>query len=259
MARTLLNIDTSEFNQMVERLSDGLSKKQRDIMVWRALRRSLIAVRVISVREVTAKYRVTSTWARDRMRRFHYDQANLTARIDISGARGKTARAGEIFPARSAGTDTIRETSSGASVGRKLRNARGKSGRVYIMTVRGQWSKLPQNRYQRHFMITRGPKAGRVYVAVPKEPGTTLVNMKMTRYQATRAGHKAGDVSHIYRSQRANERIRYAVGIGVPQMPMTRAAPEIQARALEILSKRLQHEYQVIIDGIATGKGVISK
>lgn len=267
VAKQLLQLDTSDLNALVRTMSAELSERQVEILIWRVLKRGVTATRQASVQAITSKYQAKSKWVRGQMMRSRLDQANLSATIYVSGARGRTALSGQPFPAVSRGTNVVKGPATNArSSGRMRRKVRGRSGEVYLMSVRGHWSRLPVTPQIRHFMITRGPNAGRVYAATPRTPGGTLLSpvesvYRTDRYRKTRSGrrritHRAGSKRMTYTS-RQNERVRYAVGIGVPQMPMTRAAPEIQERVLEIMGARLEHEYQVVTGRIRTRKGAL--
>ena len=66
-------------------------------------------------------------------------------------------------------------------------------------------------------MVFKGPKRGRVFARLPGE----------------------------------NNRIRPAVGIGVPQMPTTRSREAVQEGIAKTLQERIEHEHAAIIQGWA--------
>lgn len=91
---------------------------------------------------------------------------------------------------------------------------RGKRSRraykLQAQIVAGQSTALPSaGKKQPHFMVFSGPHKGRVFVRL----------------------NKKGD------------KIRPAVGLGVPQMPMTRTRQAIQLGVLETFQNRLVHEH----------------
>lgn len=244
MANDMLSLDIGEFNAMVQRAAKILSPKELRTMTYRALRRSGIAARQVVVQEVVREYNAPTGWVRSQMPRIRGNPGTLTVEIPVDGARGRVQKSsGGIYPSRSAGT----HYSSGRRRPQGRTSSRG--GAVSMSDVRGVWSALPGSgdARRRHFMVTRGPHAGYVFVATPRSGSGMLIQPRTVRL-------KDGS-TRKYRYSRKNEQITYAVGIGVPQMPMTRAAPAIQRRAGEIMLKRLEHEYQVIVSGIAPGKG----
>lgn len=240
----MLDLDMGEFKAMVQRAAEYLSPKELRIMTIRALRRSGIAARQVAVQEVVREYNAPAGWVRRQMPRMRVHPSTLTVEIPVNGARGRVQKAsGGIYPSRSTGT----HYSSGRR--RPQKNTKSRGGAVSMSDVRGVWSAMPGSgdARRRHFMVTRGARAGYVFVATPRSGSGTLIQPRTVRL-------KDGS-TRKYRYSRRNEQITYAVGIGVPQMPMTRAAPAIQRRAGEIMLKRLEHEYEVIVGGIAPAKG----
>lgn len=143
-----------------------------------------------------------------------------------------------------------------------LRDIRGKIGRKGMFAgtsapgaqvLVGKNSLLPTRGSRKHFYIGRGSLAGHVFVR--HDDNKTWIGTR-------RASEYESFTDSMGRSRRrltgkvieTGKRIRkgsitHAVGIGTPQMPMNRAADEVQGAVLAYAHKRFTHHAQRALNG----------
>lgn len=232
MARTstMLELDAEQFQNMINDLARNTTPEQFNRIISRSLKRAGSAVRTAVKREISTTYHITASRALSAMSTPVISESPANMTIYVKGVRERIGPTGP-YPAWSVGMN-------GPS-GRKRRNIQSRSGNVTMEDVRGVRSTLPAGLGSdaRHFMVMRGPYAGRVFAAIPKSAGSPLY-----------IKHIRG--KRICRYARANEKIRVAVGIAIPQMPLNRSAPAIQMRFEEIFQKRIAHEWKNVMAGI---------
>ena len=230
---SMLQLDMDQFETLLGNMAATLTAKQYRRVMIRALRRSGNAVKTAVAREVYKEYHIPYSSALHSMGSPRITSMTSAPSMNIY-VKGKRERIGPTgpYPAWSQGANT--------SSGRKRKRAYSRSGNVTMEDVRGVKSTLPAGvgTDARHFMVMSGKYAGRVFAAIPKTAGGSLFKV-----------HTRG--KRICRYQRSNETIRPAVGIAIPQMPLNRATPGIQARFVEIFQKRVMHEWQNVMAGIA--------
>lgn len=107
-------------------------------------------------------------------------------------------------------------------------------GGVAAKIVKAQKSTLPTKGRRPHFAVK---SKGRVFVRLAGSGKTWIT---------TQTNKRTGKVYRV-----AKQPIAPAVGIGIPQMPLTRSATRIQDKVLLKMAERLEHEHNVIINGIA--------
>ena len=107
-------------------------------------------------------------------------------------------------------------------------------GGVAAKIVKSGKSMLPTKGSRPHFAVK---SKGRVYVRLAGAGKT---------YHIVKRNRKTGKA---YAARK--ESIAPAVGIGIPQMPLTRSKTRIQDQVLDKMMERLEHEHNVIINGIA--------
>lgn len=232
-SKVMLELDASNLQYLVDEVKRNTTEDQFQRIIGRALLRAGKSVRTAIAQEVIREYHVKYSLVLSTMHPavVSTNPANMT--IKVSGVREKTGKK-ETYPAWAAGWDHP----SGRARSKARRYSR--SGVVTMEDVRGVRSTLPSGlgTDARHFMVMRGPYAGKVFAAIPRVPGASLY-----------IKHIRG--KRMCRYARANEKIRPAVGIAIPQMPLNRAADAIQLRFEEIFQKRVAHEWENAMKGIA--------
>lgn len=106
-------------------------------------------------------------------------------------------------------------------------------GGVAAKIVKTGKSMLPTKGGRPHFAVK---SKGRVYVRMAGSEKT---------YHKLKRSKKTGKVYALRRQP-----IAPAVGIGIPQMPLTRSKDRIQDQVLIKMAERLEHEHSVIMKGI---------
>lgn len=106
-------------------------------------------------------------------------------------------------------------------------------GGVAAKIVKTGKSALPTKGRRPHFAVK---SKGRVFVRMAGSGKTWIT---------TQYNKKTGKVYRV-----AKQPIAPAVGIGIPQMPLTRSATRIQDQVLNKMAERLEHEHNVIMNGI---------
>ena len=106
-------------------------------------------------------------------------------------------------------------------------------GGVAAKIVKTGKSMLPTKGGRPHFAVK---SKGRVYVRLAGSEKT---------YHKLKRSKKTGKVYALRRQP-----IAPAVGIGIPQMPLTRSKDRIQDQVLIKMAERLEHEHSVIMKGI---------
>lgn len=235
-----LAIDVTDLLKKSDELREFMSERQFNSMMYAVIRRGAQKARQLVSQEVAHDYTVSYSWVHKQLGMPHYVQSPPGATIKVKGARGpvKKASVNSVFPSRSAGLNT--------STGRKRRNPYGRSGSVSMSSVRGQFTTMPAglDSDRRHFMITRGKKQGFVFVALAKTEGGTLFRPhKVGKWVRDKNGRNRY-VIKAYRYEKTNERVVYAVGISVAQMPLNRSEAGIQLKVQNLLMERLEHEFE---------------
>lgn len=226
---TMLELDTSDFEAMLNALAQSVTEEQYRRIITRSMTRAARAVRTAVSREITAQYYIPYSRALAAQSAPQISDANME--IYVHGVRERIGPTGP-YPAWSQGSHTAQ--------GHKRKRNYSRSAIVTMQDVRGVTSTLPAGvgSDARHFMVMSGKYAGRVFAAIPKSSGGSLFKM-----------HTRGN--KLYRYARSNEKVRPAVGIAIPQMPLNRSAPGIQMRFEEIFQSRIQHEWENVMNGIA--------
>lgn len=226
---TMLQLDTSEFEELLDAVAQSVTEEQYKRIITRAMVRAARTVRTAVGKEITAKYYIPYSKALASQSAPQVSDADM--KIYVRGVRERIGPTGP-YPAWSQG--------SHAAKGRKRKRNYSRSAVVTMQDVRGVTSALPAGvgSDARHFMVMSGKYKGRVFAAIPKTSGGSLFQL-----------HTRG--KHMYRYSRNNEKVRPAVGIAIPQMPINRAAPGIQTRFEDIFQKRIMHEWENVMNGIA--------
>ena len=234
-----LDIDVTDLLRKADELREFMSEKQFNNMMYAVIRRGAQKARQLVSQEVAKDYTVSYSWVHKQLGVPRYSKAPPSATIKVKGARGpvKKASVASVFPSRSAGLNT--------SSGRKRRNPYSRGGTVSMSSVRGQFSTMPAGlgSDRRHFMITRGKKQGFVFVALPKTDGGALFKPHKVGRMVRGKDGKYRYEAKAYRYERQNERVVYAVGISVAQMPLNKSEEGIQQKVQDLLMDRLEHEF----------------
>lgn len=241
-AKTLLHIDTTQMQQTVGGLKNVLSDRQMNVLIYRTLKRTGEHARTLVARDVTHEYHVNYGYALHSIGKPQMGSGGgISCIMPVSNARKKLARSGgpHFFKAVASSNKT------GRKVSKKRFHAVGARGgyNVQAQILKGETSKLPSHGKTAHFMISGGPLEGQVYTR--KSDGSKYV--ATVKYKTKNGGVKT------YKTKKAA--IRPGVGIGMPQMPINRSAEEIQRGTQALMMKRLEHEYDVMVQGIAKIKG----
>lgn len=239
-AKTLLHVDTTDVEQKVEALRGILTDKEMRLLLSRTFKRTAQHVRTLVARDVTHDYHVNYGYALGSIGQPRMSSgAGIECVMPVKNARKKMGRegGGHYFKAVARSGKTGRKISA-----KKFRAVGARGGyAVQAFVVKGGVSSLPSSGENAHFMVSSGAHEGKVYVR--KGDGSTY--MATVKYQAADGSTKT------YQVKKAS--IRPGVGIGVPQMPVNRSESEIQQDTQEVLVKRFEHEYEVIIQGLAKG------
>lgn len=234
-----LQVDVTDLLKKANELKTFMTEKQFNNMMYAVIRRGAQKARQLVAQEVNRDYTVNYTWVHKRLSAPRYSSNPPSATIYVKGTRGpiKKASVSDIFPSQSVGLTT--------PSGRKRRKPYSHSGTVSMSSVRGDFTPMPAGigSDRRHFMITRGKKQGFVFVALPKAKGGTLFKPHRTGKIVRDKNGKYHYEEKAYRYSHDNERVVYAVGISVAQMPLNKSKQDIQLQVQNLLMNRLEHEF----------------
>lgn len=234
-AETMLSLNTEQAQSLFADLRRTLTPQQYHLMLARTFDRVGKSVRTMVAKEVTQDYvipygKVLKAISAPITRKGE----GITCFLKVTDVRGKIARKGKTYQAFTTGVGGRRIS---AKRFRKVGPRGGYS--VQARIVKTGISLLPWSENEVHFMVSSGAHEGEVFVRLKNgEKYSRLVVRK----------DKNGNV-RTYRVMA--DKIRPGVGIGVPQMPMTRSAAEIERKAVQMLMERAVHEHRVIIEGLA--------
>lgn len=206
-----LSIDTSELNKTLKEIGTALRPEQMNIALRHTIQDVGRRVRTLSKKEIRKEYRAKSGRIDKAIRRPVYSlNGTISCIIPIMDARGTIA------------------TKSGAYTALK----RGPGAKV----VKSANSILPHNRTDMriHFYIPSGRLNGHVFVR--HNDGKKWIGKRSEKDRIKKTRMRKGSLSH-------------GVGIGIPQMPMNRAAEGIQNDVAQYAMKRLLHYQEQILKG----------
>jgi hypothetical protein len=241
-AKTMLHLDTTEMEQTVNGLKNVLNDREMNRLIYRTLQRTGQHARTLVAKDVTQDYHVDYGYALHSIGNPTMGSGNgISCIMNVSNARKKLARGGggHYFKAMA------RSNKTGRKMSKKKFHAVGARGGygVQAAILKEGTSKLPSHGEAAHFMISGGAMEGQVFTR--KADGS--------KYVATVKYRTKDGTTKTYKTKKTS--IRPGVGIGMPQMPMNRSAEKIQADTQVLMMKRLEHEYDVLIQGIARKKG----
>ncbi|MCE5343334.1 MAG: hypothetical protein LLF96_07095 [Eubacteriales bacterium] len=205
----MLHIDTSQLTGLVSRMEATLTPYQFQKLMRRVLAPSRVGshVRMTLKKELPNDYQATPAWIGQQVGSPRGAGAGGAFGCSIP-VEGARGRIGKQFAARAgAGGHNITKGFAGRK-GSRTRRAYEISASI----VTSGNSILPSKGDAIHFAVFGGPKKG-FYARLPGE------------------GNK----------------IRPAVGIGVPQMPTNRSEDNVQEEILYYLKQRIEHEYNYLI------------
>ena len=209
----MLHVDISQLTSTIERMRAVHTKTQFERLMYRAFKRTGSRMRTILKKELPPDYHAGAPWIGRQVGEPRTAMGTqVSCSIPVDGARGKIGTGGAYKASASAGGSRITTGYSGRK-GKRTRRAY----KVNASVVKSGASALPNDGQAVHFMVFKGPKRGRVFARLPGE----------------------------------NNRIRPAVGIGVPQMPTTRSREAVQEGIAKTLQERIEHEHAAIIKGWA--------
>lgn len=211
--KTMLHVDTSEVQHVLNELRKVYSEKEVKTVLRRALVRTVPAVRKTLMEELPKEYVLTGkkNWIRRAIGNARISEGgflglSVTATIPVDGVRGPI------------GT--------------------GKKGTFH--TFRYRKSRKRKN------------NAKRISVRVVTD-GTTVLPAKMQRQGGNApfvaSGGKGSGMVLTRRTKKRFPLVR-VVAVGVPQMPTNRASDKVQSRVLDVLYKRIEHEHDYMLSKI---------
>ena len=231
MGNTILHIDTSDANDLVQGLREMLQPRAFQQAMFRVMERAESRTRKKVREAVQHDYHAQSGWVNTALKpaKIFTDNSGVTCIIPVDGARGKIGADGKFKASAMSGGKRVRSAYEGKRRKRKRREIQV-AGKV----VKDGESMLPSGGDRPHIMLLgRAGHAGSVYV-IRKDLGTYMA----TVHRRTK--------KHGVRTYKAKKsRILPAVGIGVPQMPMTRSAAAIQQEIATVVRQRVEHEFVV--------------
>ena len=207
----MMRVDITQLNGLIERMRAIHTKAEFRKVMYRAISRTGSRVRTILKQEVPVDYKAPSSWIG---RQVGNPTMSSGAEVGCSiPVAGVRGKIGGTYKATAdAGGSRITTGFSGKS-GKRTRRAY----KVRANIVSSGASVLPSSGEAVHFMVFSGPNKGKVYARLSKE----------------------------------RNRIRPAVGIGVPQMPTNRSEAKVQEGIMELLEQRIAHEHEAIVKGYA--------
>jgi hypothetical protein len=236
----MMNLDMSDVMGLLSDMKNSMSERQYTTLLYRVMNRTGSRAKTLVAKEVTTDYQIPYGKALSAISPPMTTKGNgVTCVLRVSGARGKIARDG--------GKGTFKATPVRSRNG-KIRKMQKKTFRaigakggyaVQARILKGGMTILPKTGEGTHFMVSSGPREGEVYVRLS---GGQKYTAKVTYTKKNGV-----EVTHYVKK----DAIRPGVGIGVPQMPMNRSAPKIQARIIEVMRERILHEHRVIMENLA--------
>lgn len=229
--KTWLSIDTSDLNRLLKEVGAALGPEKMNVALKHTIQDTGRKVKTLAKREIRKQYHAKSGRIGRAIGRPQYSLGGtISCVIPIQDVRGTIA------------------TGDGAYTALK----RGPGAKV----VRSGNSILPHNKTgQRiHFYIPSGRLQGHVFVRHNDGIQWTGVRREGTGENEewkTRKGKKKKNkkVRETGRRTRTGT-VSHGVGIGVPQMPMNRAADDIQEQVGQYAMERLIHYQDAILKGI---------
>lgn len=216
----MMHIDTSELDNVVQQLHAIHTQENFTKIMRRAVNRAASRMRMVLRNEIPADYMAKPMWIRQQVggARTQVNGAIVTAQIPVTGIRGKVGGKGEYAATASDGARNIRTDFVGRrkTPGTRQKGRTRRAYKVMASVVTSNKSALPNKGEQIHFMVFSGAKKGRTFARLPNE----------------------------------GNRIRPAVGIGVPQMPTNRTKEAVERATVDMLRERIEHEHSVLIRGI---------
>lgn len=231
----LLSIDTSDVEDLMNGLKQALTQAQYRQLMFRVMTRAATRTKVLIKKAVQNEYHAKGGWVSQAIAAPRISTGSeVSCIIPVDGTRGKIGR-GMTFTASASGNSGkgVRSNYAGRA-GKRTR----RSYKITAQVVKAGASELPVDKDSNrpHFMVMgRAGAVGRVFV----------VRRDLGKYFAKehRRTKKKGVRSYTVKKTM----ITSAVGIGVPQMPMTRSANEIQAGVVEIMKARIEHEHIALL------------
>jgi hypothetical protein len=205
----MLHIDTTQLKGLLTRMEATLTPYEFQTMMRRVLAPSRVGshVRMTLRNEIPDDYHATPSWIGQQVKSPTSFGSGGGFGCMIPVA-GARGRIGGQFPAKAgSGGRGITKAFAGRK-GKRIRRAY----RITANIVTSGASVLPNSGKAIHFAVFSGPHKG-IYVRLPGE------------------GNK----------------IRPAVGIGVPQMPTNRSESDVQKEIVRYLRERIEHEYNYLI------------
>lgn len=205
-ANVAIHVDTTDLNELISQLRLLYTQDKFNTIMYRVLTRAATRTKTIVRKEVPTDYMAKPSWIGSAFRSPIITRgANMSCTIPLNASRGYIGK-GSTFPATAANGGRNLRT---AYEGRKGKRKRRKYT-ISAQIVASGASKLPSSGKQPHFMVFSGKKyRGRVFARLDKR----------------------------------GDKIRPAVGIGVPQMPMNRTKDAVQKGVMETLKNRIEHEH----------------
>ena len=228
-ANTLLRIDTSDVEHLINGLKLVYGEKTFQQIMYRVMKRAGTRTRKLVKKEVTVDYQAPSGWVGSAIgdARIQTSASGAGCIIPVDGVRGKL---GAQYKAQAQGANGNKITA--AYQGRKGKRSR-RSYKITAQIVKSGASEMPSSGERPHIKIMgRSGNTGGFYV-VRRDLGTYIAT--------SRKRTKHGVITY----KAVKSIIVPAVGIGVPQMPMTRSADKIQQGVSQLLFDRIQHEHEV--------------
>ena len=230
-SENFLEIDISDLNDLIHEVKRMHTPENYRKVIIRAFRRAERARdgcrRTIS-QGIRKEYNVTDSWIRSQIKYARIGFGSSTdgevhCSIPISGTRGWHGRQFKLTNANNRGIP---------------KNFTGKRYKIYSRVYKNKGpSELPAVMKnmggQPPFISTTSQKKG----AERNQLAENLNGAVMTRRGKSRLP------------------IDKVVGIGVPQMPMNKSRDYIQARFIEVLAERIEHEHKYMMQQIAKRAG----
>ena len=235
-ANTMLKLNTAEADRLFADLKSTLTPQQYHLLLARTMERVGKSVRTMVAREVTHDYAIPYGKVLKAISSpITMKGAGITCVLKVTDVRGKIARKGKgAYQAVTTGAGGRRITA------KKFRKTGARGGySIHAKIVKAGLSLLPWSEGEVHFMVSSGAHEGEVFVRLKNGAKYSRLVVRKDKNGNTRTYRVMAD------------KIRPGVGIGVPQMPMTRSADEIQRKAVKMLMDRAVHEHRVIIEGLA--------
>lgn len=234
MAKTLLSIDTSDAQDLMNGLSRAYDERTFQQLMYRVMQRAGTRTRTLVKKLVPADYHAPGGWVGSAVGapEIQTSAGGAGCIIPVDGARGKIGRGGPFKASASgAGGGKVRSAYEGRKGSRTRR-----AYKINAQIVKAGGSALPSAGDRPHIMIMgRAGHVGGVYV-VRKDLGTYMATV-----------HRRTKTKGIRTYKAKKTVIVSAVGIGVPQMPMTRSADKIQLGISQLLYERMEHEHEALL------------